>query len=77
MDDYNNSVKNMAKTHHNNTGNFGGNSNYGGYRQDTHVNNSLSHSDSIVNFTYKYFRFLIPYKNFQNLKMEESEEQNY
>ena len=50
MDEYNNNVKNMAKTHTNNTNNFGNHHSHygGGYRQDTHVNNSLSQSDSIV-----------------------------
>jgi hypothetical protein len=54
MDEYNNNVKNMAKNHHNNSSNFGGNSHYGGYRQETHANNSLSHSDSVVSY-YNYY----------------------
>ena len=45
MDEYNNHVKNMAKSHHNNSY---GNSHYAGYRPDSHANNSLSGNDSIV-----------------------------
>jgi len=46
MDEYNNHVKNMAKSH-NNSNNYG-NSHFGGYRGDSHANNSLSANDSIV-----------------------------
>ena len=83
MDEYNNNVKNMAKTHINNTNNFGNHHSHygGGYRQDTHVNNSLSQSDSIVIFNYFILliipRFYLLYKNCQDLKMEESEDTNF